>query len=490
MKGRRANGEGSVYEFIQKVKKDNKNLEICETCKNCKNKELCNNREDCRKLCDKCKKCTACLKYCDRYYIYERSASQATKKDGTRTTPQYAKKKKDAAKNNLETLSNINNNIIVDKSKITLYEIAEAIVEDRHNKNITNDNSYIANLAKLKRLNKHDFMHKPAQEVTDKDLHTYLSYMTMYSDSVIGKDYGLLNDAFIKCVRKKILSINPLDDKDEFRKSKSKIKTKKVRAFTISQQQDFTVAIKKPENKNKYKYGWLLMLVLGLRPGEAYALDKNEDIDFKSKKLHVRTSLTHDKNGKIILGDRTKTYSGDRYLDINKDAETILKEALSESVENEYNLLFWDSSRDNFMSVSASNSAFKRFCEKNEIGKGFDETQYVLRHSFATRKIESGTPAEVLKDLLGHKDIEVTLNTYFDAFAEYKNKYNERSYEYNKENHLNYLDLTQEEVILMELNKILKVLTASSLDDLDKKILYNTLNKVKNKYNLLEEQIC
>ena len=202
-KGRRSNGEGSVYEFIQKIKKDNSNLEICETCKNCNNKNLCNNREDCKKLCDKCKQCINCLKYCDRYYIYERSVSQATKKDGTRTTPKYAKKKKDAAKNNLDTINKINNDAIVDKSKITLYDIAKSIVEDRHDKNITTDNSYIANLAKLNRLGQHEFMNKPAQEVTDNDIHKYLKYITSYSDSVIGKDYGLLNATFIKAVRKK-----------------------------------------------------------------------------------------------------------------------------------------------------------------------------------------------------------------------------------------------------------------------------------------------
>lgn len=483
MKGRRSNGEGSVYEFIQKVKKDNKNLNICETCKNCNNKELCNNREDCKKSCDKCKKCTKCLNYCDRYYIYKRSVSQATKKDGTRTSPQYAKKKKDAAKNNLDTLNKINDNTIVDKSQTTLYEIAESIVEDRHNKNITNDNSYIANQAKLKRLDKHSFMHKPAQQVTDKDLHNFLNYMTMYSDSVISKDYGLLNATFIKAVRKKVLYLNPLDDKDEFRKPKSKIRNEKVRAFTISQQQAFTIAIKR--NKNKYKYGWLLMLTLGLRPGEAYAINK-DDINFDNKKIHIKNSLTHNKQSKIILGDRTKTYSGDRFLDLNADAEAILKEALLESSNNEYNLLFWDISKNNFMSVQASNSAFKRFCEKYNIAKKDEETQYVLRHSFATRKIESGTPAEVLKDLLGHKDIEVTLNTYFDAFSEYKNKYNEKSFQYNRENNLNYLDLTKEEIILNEINKFSKLLNNSSLDDLDKKMLNNTINKIKIKYNLLE----
>ena len=382
-------------------------------------------------------------------------------------------------------MNKINDNTIVDKSKITLYEIAKDIVEDRYNKNITNDNSFVTNLSKLNRLDKHSFMHKPAQQVTDKDIHNFLNYMTMYSDSVIDKDYGLLNATFVKAVRKKVLYLNPLDDKDEFRKPRSEIKSEKVRAFTISEQQKFTVAIKK-ETESKYKYGWLLMLVLGLRPGEAYAINL-DDIDLESKKIHIRTSLTKNKNKKVILGNRTKTYSGDRYLELDADSEAILKEAISESQNNEYNLLFWDNSRNDFMSVQASNSAFKRFCQKNNIGKGFGEKQYVLRHSYATRKIESGTPAEVLKDLLGHQDIEVTLNTYFDAFAEYKNKYNEKSAQYNRENKLNYLDLSQEETVLNDINKFLKLLNNSSLDVLDKKMLISTITKIKIKYNLLEE---
>lgn len=482
-KGRRSNGEGSVYEFIQKVKKDNSNLEICETCKNCLNKNLCNNREDCKKLCNKCKQCTNCLKYCDRYYIYERSVSQATKKDGTRTTPKYAKKKKDAAKNNLDTINKINNDTIVDKSKITLYDIAKSIVEDRHDKNITTDNSYIANLAKLNRLGQHEFMNKPAQEVTDNDIHKYLKYITSYSDSVIGKDYGLLNATFIKAVRKKILILNPLDDKDEFRRPKSKCKTEKVKAFTISEQKKFIESIKK-ETSNKYKLAWLLMLNLGLRPGEVYAIDIN-NINFAENKIYIKNTLTHDKNGKTILGDTTKTYSGDRIIDLNNDAKLIIKELLAQRKENKYNLLFWD---NNFISISASNSAFKRFCKKNNIGSGWNETQYVLRHTYATRKIESGMPAEVLKCLLGHKDIEVTLNTYFDAFAEYKNKYNAKSENYLNELGLNYSKLDQDKIISIELNKLKQSVCNTCLDDLDKKVLYEVLDKIKNKYNLLQEK--
>ena len=51
----------------------------------------------------------------------------------------------------------------------------------------------------------------------------------------------------------------------------------------------------------------------------------------------------------------------------------------------------------------------------------------MLRHTYATRCIESGMPAEVLQKLLGHKDIQATINTYNTIFDKFKkeqvNKY-------------------------------------------------------------------
>lgn len=98
MKGRRANGEGSVYEFIQKIKKDNTNLSICETCKNCNSIELCNNREDCKRLCDKCKNCTDCLKYCDRYYCLRKKCKSSYKKRWYQDQSSICQKKKRCSK--------------------------------------------------------------------------------------------------------------------------------------------------------------------------------------------------------------------------------------------------------------------------------------------------------------------------------------------------------------------------------------------------------
>jgi integrase len=46
----------------------------------------------------------------------------------------------------------------------------------------------------------------------------------------------------------------------------------------------------------------------------------------------------------------------------------------------------------------------------------------MLRHTFATRCIESGMQAVTLSRILGHKDISVTLNTYTDVFNQFKQK--------------------------------------------------------------------
>lgn len=47
---------------------------------------------------------------------------------------------------------------------------------------------------------------------------------------------------------------------------------------------------------------------------------------------------------------------------------------------------------------------------------------HMLRHTFATRCIESGISPVVLQRILGHKDIQVTLNTYTSVFHDFKEK--------------------------------------------------------------------
>ena len=49
--------------------------------------------------------------------------------------------------------------------------------------------------------------------------------------------------------------------------------------------------------------------------GEASALSTH-DIDLGNKRLHIRRTLTTDKDWKVIMGNKTKTYAGKRTLPI------------------------------------------------------------------------------------------------------------------------------------------------------------------------------
>ena len=73
---RRANGEGTIYKTIQKIKRKIPLKDMCPTCQKCNNKSLCNNRIDCKK-CPKCQKCTD-FSLCDMYYCYEKWVAQTS----------------------------------------------------------------------------------------------------------------------------------------------------------------------------------------------------------------------------------------------------------------------------------------------------------------------------------------------------------------------------------------------------------------------------
>ena len=63
-------------------------------------------------------------------------------------------------------------------------------------------------------------------------------------------------------------------------------------------------------------------------------------------------------------------------------------------------------------------SYFRRLCVKADIEP---RGQHALRHTFATRCIEAGVPAVVLKTWMGHTDIHITLDTYADVFNRMNN---------------------------------------------------------------------
>lgn len=82
----RGNGEGTIYETVQKLKKNFDNTNMCKICIDCKDRSLCNERKDWTK-CDRCKNC-------DHFYIYKKTFAQVSTDNG-RITVANGKNKKE-----------------------------------------------------------------------------------------------------------------------------------------------------------------------------------------------------------------------------------------------------------------------------------------------------------------------------------------------------------------------------------------------------------
>lgn len=268
--GKRANGEGSLYKTIQKQKRKNFNPKgECAICKNCTDRTACNNRQGFVK-CEKCKNCKEeCLNYCDRFYCKEIWVGQATIKGKHTTLSSH--KKQDTAKNKKEKVKNQKENgTFITKSTVTLYDLADEIVEDRYKRNKTGKNGYRTNKATLKRINKSWYVHIPIQKITDDDTKKYLDELVNESESLIKKDYGLINCAFNKAVPNVILK-NPFD-KEEFARPRSRIPKKKIRAFTVAEQKNFIHTLKDVDVEHRYKWAWLLSLYTGMRIRRSFCI--------------------------------------------------------------------------------------------------------------------------------------------------------------------------------------------------------------------------
>lgn len=369
------------------------------------------------------------------YWIAEYTIAMYDK-NGKRKRKTISGKTRQEVKNKLEkVITELNTDTYIDKSKITFYQIAKEFIDNSYKMNKLKPSSYKRKLHTLQEISSHYIANMELQKITENDLKDFFTYITKYSNSVIAKIYGIVNQTFKIAVRRNILRYNFLDDQIEFSIPYSNIKDKKISALTIEEQQQLVKCLKE-DTRYRYKYQFLISLFTGMRMGEINALDIN-DIDFNNKIIHIRRTITRGLDERAMIGTYTKTINGTRDIIMDNHVEYILKEYLASSYykENELNLLFCNS-RKQCISTDTTNMMFKYICEQYNIGKGFKLHQHMLRHTFATRCIESGMPASVLAKIMGHANVSTTLNVYCDVFDKFKQTHIDLSYNYLKENGL------------------------------------------------------
>lgn len=408
------------YIIKQKRKIDN-NKPICPICQKCTHKDFCNNRKNLNKMktCVDCKNCSN-ADICDTFYIakqYKATITVGRDLNGNALRKSFSSTSEDEAVFKAIQYKKDFDMGLVTKTGVkqkSIYSLAMELEEKKYNSGEIKSSTYIRNIETIKLLADKRWAFFPIDKVRRGDLEEYLTELRLYSNSSITKIYNILKRVY-QIANYRLMTKNKFFDvEDQIKMPKSVKEDKKVCALTLEQENRFIEYIKVAGAM--YKNIYLIALYTGMRIGEIVALTV-DDINFKGNYIDINKTVTLDEKGNEKIGS-TKTSNGKRKIVINKLVKPILQEAIKDRNKSEDNLIFCREN-GNLMCRKVINAELSRICKKIGLPR---ISMHALRHTFATRCVESGMNFKALQGFMGHADIQTTLDTYADLQDDFKIK--------------------------------------------------------------------
>lgn len=260
------------------------------------------------------------------------------------------------------------------------------------------------------------------------------------SISTVDNVHSVLHPTFQLAIRDDIIRKNPADNALAEVKKRNKDLVNVRHALTIEQQKAFLDCLSKQENL-RWKPIFTVMFGTGCRVGEIIGL-RWDDIDFDKKVININHNISYipqvdNKNKCEYVLSLPKTKAGIRNIPLLKEVEDVLLNELQYQKQTGEKCEFEIDGMSNFVffnrfhsihNLSSINKVIKRIVIEHNSAEEINAKRegrraiiipnfscHVIRHTFCTRLCENETNIKVIQAVMGHKDIQTTMNIYAEV---------------------------------------------------------------------------
>lgn len=250
------------------------------------------------------------------------------------------------------------------------------------------------------------------KDVSPIDVQNFLNEYDNLAHSTIKKYYLVLLQAFDSAVNNRLIATNPVKGAIIPNKDKD---PKEIEILSRDQQRAYIKALEGELHGNLY----LTALFTGMRIGEILALTW-KDIDFTKRTIAINQSVrrvrTYASDG-TPSDSKTLTTPPKRKSYRTIPLPTFLYDRLEPLKPNDLNKYVFGTTTGNVQSARNVRKYHDRICTNAGLP---NFGLHTLRHTYVTRLIEAGESPKTIQDLVGHKDIQTTLNIYGHVLEETK----------------------------------------------------------------------
>lgn len=328
----------------------------------------------------------------------------------------YASTLNDLRAKEKEIQAKLEKGLSTTKGSMPLVQLVEEYLSLKQNLRETSKSTYGI---MFRRLQSDPFGQTPIGNIKPLDVRKWLISLHNkgYAYNTLVYYKGLMKSSYAMAIENDYVLKNPFAIKMDFIPNNTKSRD----ALTESEQARFFDYLAGSRHA-KYIDMCTILIETGIRVGEFCGLTIG-DVDLENKTLNITHQVT--RVGSVIKTDSpTKTASGKRTIPLTPKAFDAFKNAIDHRLSkiedpslDTKKILVFETRYGNSYRTDTMDMLF------GSIRRGYEKenldlpkiTPHILRHTFCTNMINLGMPPKHVQYLMGHHDVNITMNIYTSA---------------------------------------------------------------------------